>query len=107
MEFQWQLGISLAGVRLDKQRGPGCPRRRFGYFFAEEKVTRGMGPGRPQQQAPQSGGGEAPSINPGVRGCVAPDDKQKVRGRSPRRKRKREVPGRLAGDFFYSSPSGG
>ena len=39
-EIQWLPGIFLAGVRLGKKRGPGCPRRRFGYFAAEGKVTR-------------------------------------------------------------------
>ena len=32
-----------------KKRGPGCPRRRFGDFFAEEKVTRGVGAGSPHE----------------------------------------------------------
>ena len=35
--------FSLACVRLGQQRGPGCPRRRFGYFADEGKVTAGRG----------------------------------------------------------------
>ena len=38
--FQWPRNSKSDGVRLGKKRGPGCPRRRFGHFFAEEKVTR-------------------------------------------------------------------
>ena len=33
----------------EKKRGPGCPRRRFGDFFAVEKVTRGVGAGSPHK----------------------------------------------------------
>ena len=38
--FQWLPGISPDSVRLGKKGGPGSPRRRFGYFAAEGKVTR-------------------------------------------------------------------
>ena len=47
--FQWQLGISPDGVRLGKHWGPGCPRRRFGYFAAEGKVTRAGARNTPKQ----------------------------------------------------------
>ena len=47
--FQWQLGISPDGVRLGKHWGPGCPRRRFGYFAAEGKVTRAGARNTPEQ----------------------------------------------------------
>ena len=47
--FQWQLGISPDGVRLGKHWGPGCPRRRFGYFADEGKVTRAGARNTPEQ----------------------------------------------------------
>ena len=47
--FQWQLGVFPDTGRLDKQRGPGCPRRRFGYFAAEGKVTRAGARNTPKQ----------------------------------------------------------
>ena len=60
--IQWLPGPKSDDDRLGKKRGPGCPRRRFGHFFAEEKVTRGLGPGRPQWQAP---GAQPPLKNVG------------------------------------------
>lgn len=38
-----------------ENRGPGCPRRRFGHFFAEEKVTR-VRAGEARKPSPEAAG---------------------------------------------------
>ena len=53
MEIQWQPGITPDTDRLDKNGGPGSPRR-FLVTFVRTKVTRGAGPGRPREPSPEA-----------------------------------------------------
>ena len=48
LEIQWQLGIFSDTDRLDKNGGPGSPRRFFGDFLCVQKVTRVRG-GEPRK----------------------------------------------------------
>ena len=48
LEIQWQLGIFSDTDRLDKNGGPGSPRRFFGDFLCVQKVTRVRG-GEPRE----------------------------------------------------------
>ena len=94
--FQWQLGISPDGVRLGKHWGPGCPRRRFGYFAAEGKVTRAGARNTPKQPArlmkvirrhppPPAPGGASPAKTHGA-GPGGPAPNQQILSRAlPRR----------------------
>ena len=52
--FQWLPGIKSHTDRLGK-KGVRVSRRFFGDFLCVQKVTRGLGPGRPRRGEPGSG----------------------------------------------------